>query len=87
MLFQHMAALIPLFKEKQLKPSWNYDAGTLIWRIYITSNNFIVGETRNQETKSTSYFCIDSKSGVSLWQHMSFEEPWWIGMKQYMNNG
>jgi hypothetical protein len=81
MLFQHMAALIPLFKEKQLKPSWNYDAGTLIWRIYITSNNFIVGETRNQETKSTSYFCIDSSSGNPLWQNMSFEEPWWIGIE------
>jgi hypothetical protein len=76
-----MAALIPLFKEKQLKPSWIYNAGTLIWRLFVTSNKFIVGETRNQETKSTSFFCVELSTGKPLWQHRSFEEPWWIGIE------
>ncbi|MCX6121295.1 MAG: DUF4905 domain-containing protein [Ignavibacteriales bacterium] len=76
-----MASLIPLFKEKQLKPAWIFDAGALIWRIFFTSNNLIIGETRNQETKSTSFFCIDIHSGKPLWQHIGFDEPWWIGIE------
>jgi hypothetical protein len=81
MLSHLMVSLIPLFKEKQQKPAWIFDAGTLIWRIYFTSNNLIVGETRNQETKSTSFFCVDIRTGTSLWNNMSFDEPWWIGIE------
>jgi len=81
MLFRHMASIIPLFKEKKLKPAWIFDAGTLIWRIYFTSNNLIVGETRNQETISTSFFCLDIISGKPLWQNIGFDEPWWIGIE------
>jgi hypothetical protein len=81
MLFQRMAALIPLFKVKQLKPAWKFDADTLIWRIVFTSKDRLVGETRNQETKSTSFFCLDLYSGKPLWKDMRFEEPWWIGIE------
>jgi hypothetical protein len=81
MLFHYMASIIPFFKEKQLKPAWTFDAGTLIWRIFFTSNNLIIGETRNQEEKSTSFFCIDIHSGKPLWQNIGFDEPWWIGIE------
>jgi hypothetical protein len=76
-----MASIIPLFKEKQLKPAWTFDAGTLIWRIFFTSNNLIIGETRNQEAKSTGFFCVDMHSGKPLWENISFDEPWWIGIE------
>jgi hypothetical protein len=76
-----MASLIPLFKEKKLKPVWNFNAGTLIWRIFFTSNNLIIGETRNQEEKSTSFFCVNIYSGKPLWQNIGFDEPWWIGIE------
>ena len=81
MLFQYMASIIPFFKEKQLKPAWNFDAGTLIWRIFFTSNNLIIGETRNQEAKSTGFFCVDIHSGKPLWKNIGFDEPWWIGIE------
>jgi hypothetical protein len=81
MLFHLMASLIPLFKEKKLKPVWNFNAGTLIWRIFFTSNNLIIGETRNQEEKSTSFFCVNIYSGKPLWQNIGFDEPWWIGIE------
>ncbi|MGD1046204.1 MAG: DUF4905 domain-containing protein [Bacteroidota bacterium] len=76
-----MASIIPFFKEKQLKPAWNFDAGTLIWRIFFTSNNLIIGETRNQEAKSTGFFCVDIHTGKPLWKNISFDEPWWIGIE------
>ncbi len=41
----------------------------------------IVGECRNQEKKSASFFCLDEKSGKPLWQDLRLEEPWWIGIE------
>jgi hypothetical protein len=76
-----MASIIPFLNEKQLKPAWNFDAGTLIWRIFFTSNNLIIGETRSQENKSTSFFCVDLCTGKPLWQDIGFDEPWWIGIE------
>jgi hypothetical protein len=77
----YMDSFIPLFKEKQLKPVWNFDAGALIWRIFFTSNDLIIGEARTQEKKSTSFFCIDIQSGKPLWKDIGFDEPWWIGIE------
>jgi hypothetical protein len=76
-----MASLIPFFKEKQLRPVWSFDAGALIWRIFFTSNHLIIGETRNQEEKTTRFFCLDIQSGKPLWQNIGFDEPWWIGIE------
>jgi hypothetical protein len=76
-----MVSMISFLKEKQLKPAWNFDASTLIWRLFFTSNNLLIGETRNQEDKSTSFFCVDLFSGKPLWQNIAFDEPWWIGIE------
>jgi len=76
-----MVSMISFLKEKQLKPAWNFDACTLIWRLFFTSNNLLIGETRNQEDKSTSFFCVDLFSGKPLWQNIAFDEPWWIGIE------
>ena len=73
--------MIPLFKEKKLKPAWNFNAGTLIWRLLFAPHNRIIGETRNQEKKTTTFFCIDIHSGKPLWQNITFDEPWWIGIE------
>ena len=81
MLIHNMASIISLFKEKQLKPAWQFNAGALIWRILFTSNNLIIGETRNQVAKSTSFFCINAHSGKPVWGKIEFGEPWWIGIE------
>jgi hypothetical protein len=76
-----MADFFPLIRSKQLKPIWEFSTGVLIWRLFISSQNTIVGETRNQETKSASFFCIDARTGKSLWKEIEFDEPWWIGIE------
>jgi len=76
-----MADFFPLIRSKQLKPIWEFSTGVLIWRILFSSQNTIVGETRNQETKSTSFFCVDARTGKSLWKEIEFDEPWWIGIE------
>ena len=75
-----MASIIPLLNKLKLKPVWNYDAGAIIWQIF-TSNDHIIGETRNQEEKSTSFFCINGQTGIPLWKNIGFDEPWWIGVE------
>ena len=76
-----MTGLFPLFRSKQLKPIWEFSTDVLIWRILFSSQNKIIGETRNQEAKSTSFFCIDAQTGKSLWKGIAFDEPWWIGIE------
>jgi hypothetical protein len=76
-----MADFFPLIRSKQLKPIWEFSTGVLIWRIFISSQNTIVGEARNQEAKSTSFFCVDARTGKSLWKEIEFDEPWWIGIE------
>jgi hypothetical protein len=53
----------------------------LIWRILFSSQNKIVGETRNKEAKLASFFCVDARTGKSLWKEIEFDEPWWIGIE------
>jgi Domain of unknown function (DUF4905) len=76
-----MTGLFPLFHSKQLKPIWEFSTDVLIWRILFSSQNKIIGETRNQEEKSTSFFCVDAHTGTSLWKGIEFDEPWWIGIE------
>jgi hypothetical protein len=77
-----MADFFPLIRSKQLKPIWEFSTGVLIWRIFNSSHNTIIGETRNQEAKSTSFFCVDARTGKSLWKDIEFDEPWWIGIEK-----
>jgi hypothetical protein len=76
-----MAGFYPLFRSKQLKPVWEFSTGVLIWRILFLSQKLIVGETRDKEAKATSFFCVDARTGKSLWKGIEFDEPWWIGIE------
>jgi hypothetical protein len=76
-----MADFFQSFRSKQINPIWEFSTGVLIWRILFSSQNTIVGETRNQEVKSTSFFCLDAHTGKTLWKEIEFDEPWWIGIE------
>jgi hypothetical protein len=77
-----MVNLFTLFRLKRLKPAWEFETDALIWRIFFTPLNTIVGESRNQSIKSTSFFCVDAHSGNPLWKNVKFDEPWWIGIEK-----
>jgi len=76
-----MAALSALFRGNSVKPAWEFHSGGIIWRILFSPQNLIIGETRNQETKSARFFCVDAGTGKSLWDEIEFDEPWWIGIE------
>jgi hypothetical protein len=76
-----MAALSALFRGNSLKSAWEFQPGGIIWRILFSPQNTIVGETRDQEIKSTKFFCVDARTGKSIWNEIEFDEPWWIGIE------
>jgi hypothetical protein len=76
-----MGDIFKLFRSNQLKPAWEFRTHALIWRIIFSQHHTLIGETRNQSKKSTSFFCVDAHSGKPLWKENEYDEPWWIGIE------
>ena len=70
-----------LKKRGTLVPSWRFTPEGIIWRIIVASDQHIVGEARNVQTKNVSFFCLDVATGRPLWQEATFGEQWWIGIE------
>ncbi len=67
--------------KKQLEPSWRFEAAGVFWRLVPSSDGLLVGEDRQAEAKSVTFFCIDRKSGVPLWTGVAMDEHWWVGIE------
>jgi hypothetical protein len=70
-----------LFKGESLKPDWEFRTDGIVWRLLPTSPQLLVGEERDIQRKTVSFFCLDEKSGSPLWQKVAFDEEWWIGIE------
>lgn len=68
-------------KGSSLKPAWIYKADGIVWRLVPSTGGFLVGEERDVEKKTVRFFCLDSEEGKPLWQRLTFEEQWWIGIE------
>jgi len=75
-----------LFSLGKLKPSWQISADNTLWRLMFSHNGLIVGEDRNIENKSVTFFCVDAKNGQYLWKEKQFSEQWWIGAEGISEN-
>lgn len=73
--------LFSFFRSRRLSPDWSYVASGIVWRLLYTGKGRIVGECRNQEEKTASFFCLDEESGKPVWQDLRLEEAWWVGME------
>ncbi|MCZ7556449.1 MAG: DUF4905 domain-containing protein [Bacteroidia bacterium] len=63
------------------RPLWEFDAGTVLWRIKPDNAGHFLGEARDPEARICTFFCIDEHTGAPLWQGLRFEESWWIGIE------
>ena len=70
----------PLLRKRRLASSWQFTTKGVIWRICPGPGRMLIGEERDLESKSTSFFCIDA-SGTALWKERSFGETWWTGIE------
>jgi hypothetical protein len=82
----HAMKLFSLFSGSSLSPAWNYSAQHIVWRIMFSGTGHIIGEDRNTEARTVSFFCLDAATGKTLWQHKNFDEQWWIGVDAVHNN-
>lgn len=72
--------ILSLFRSKRLEPAWRYSANGVLWRILFSTTGKIVGEVRKEEEKEASFFCLDEQTGSILWEGLTLEEPWWVGI-------
>ena len=73
--------ILSLLRTRSLKPSWTFTPADAIWRLVPARSGELVGEARNQETKRVSFFALDGNTGVPLWQNLTLDEQWWIGIE------
>ena len=78
--------LLSLFRSDRLDTDWKYVANGIIWRLLFTERGRVVGECRNQDKKTVSFFCLDEESGNPLWRDLNLEEPWWVGIEAVLND-
>jgi hypothetical protein len=69
-----------LFSSDRLTPLWQFTTDAVLWRIMFSHHGMIIGEDRNTENKSVTFFCLNSSNGRVHWKQRSFDEPWWIGL-------
>ena len=78
--------IFPLFRINKHRPHWTYAARGTIWRILFSDSGKIIGECRDQERKSVSFFCVNGESGSPVWEGLRLDEPWWVGMEAVQGN-
>lgn len=69
--------LFSLFKSQHYKPVWVYKVDGQLWRVLFSHGDLVAGEHRNNDKKSVTFFCIDSRTGKEKWTHNREGEEWW----------
>lgn len=72
--------MLSSFQKKKLSPLWKFNPPGKIWKILFADSSLLLGEARNIDLKSASFFCIDSETGTPLWSDLRFAEAWWVGI-------
>jgi hypothetical protein len=75
-----------IFGSANITPAWTYAAHGIVWRLQFTPGGRIVGESRDQEKKAASFFCLDAVSGRVLWQDLTLDEAWWVGIEGVLDD-
>lgn len=69
-----------------LQPQWKFSVQAILWQLQFSVEGFILGEERDTDTKTGSFFCLNLSNGKSLWQKKTFGETWWIGIEALVGN-
>jgi hypothetical protein len=69
-----------LIRRQTLRPAWEFTTKGIIWRLQPASGGLIIGEERDLDSKSASFFCIELSVGTPLWKEKSFGQQWWTGI-------
>ena len=78
--------IFALFETGKIKPKWTFTAKGAIWRILFSGNGMIVGEDRDEETKSLSFFFLDESTGRVVSHGAKYGDGWWSGIEAVDGN-
>lgn len=71
-----------LFGKKGLKVFWSFSQTGNIWRLFFGGNKYIIGETRNTETKELFFFVIEYETGKVILKDHTFENGnFWVSIE------
>ncbi|MBE0551243.1 MAG: DUF4905 domain-containing protein, partial [Ignavibacterium sp.] len=70
----------------KLKKLYQHDNKKQIWRILPTTNNKVVIEEREIQTKEVFFCCLDIESGRKIFKDYQLEEKNWIGIESIYND-
>ncbi len=72
--------------SRKLVPAWEYQTRGVVWRLLPAPGGLLVGEDRDNTSKSVSFFCLEEKTGNARWKNVAFKESWWIGIEAIHKN-
>ncbi len=67
--------------RRKIKPTWRYTPGGILWRVFPSHAEVLVGEERDINRKEAVFFCVVKRTGELQWEKRSFGEKWWIGIE------
>ncbi len=73
--------VLSFFRRPSLQPTWTFTAPGVLWRLFPAKSGELIGESRDQEKKLASFFALDSRTGDRLWEGLTLDEPWWVGIE------
>lgn len=76
----YVMKFLSIFSSHRIQPLWKFTAEHTLWRIMFSEYGMIIGEDRNTENKSVSFFCLSKENGSVAWKNKMLDEQWWIGL-------
>lgn len=67
-------------RRRKLKPTWTLTTGGVIWQLMPDRLGHLLGEERDLDRKTVTFFCVNRRSGELRWSGLSVGERWWVGM-------
>jgi hypothetical protein len=75
-----------VFGRRHVKIAWEFAVRGVLWRLLPSAEGYIVGEDRDIERKSVSFFCVERTSGRVFWKDLMLDEHWWISLDTIFQN-
>ncbi len=72
--------------SNKLHPAWEFATNGMLWRMLVSNEGHFVGEDRDGEQKTVSFFCLNGESGKILWRDVRLQEKWWVGIETIHND-
>ncbi len=72
---------LSLFRDGKVRPAWEFKTTGNLWRVLFSGSGCIVGEDRDQASKTVTFFCLNESTGEVLWSGVKLDERWWIGIE------